>query len=71
MEYELYGDGIHDDTAAIQEMLDKLGYASLPAPKEHYLISKPLIFHSKCKLKLPRFAEIRLAPGSNCVMAKK
>lgn len=70
MKYELYGDGIHDDTAAIQEMLDKLGYASLPAPKEHYLISKPLIFHSKCKLKLPRFAEIRLAPGSNCVMAK-
>ena len=70
MEYELYGDGIHDDTAAIQEMLDKLGYASLPAPKEHYLISKPLILHSGCKLKLPRFAEIRLAPQSNCVMIR-
>ena len=68
MKYELYGDGIHDDTAAIQELLDTYCEVSLPAPKVRYLISKPLILHSGCKLKLPRFAEIRLAPQSNCVM---
>lgn len=65
----LYGDGIHDDTAAIQEMIDSgVCELSLPAPSVRYLISAPLIIPSHFKLKLPRFAEIRLADGSNCVM---
>ena len=66
----LYGDGINDDTAAIQEMIDSSCELTLPPPKEYYLISKPLELHSNFKLKLPRFAEIRLAPASNCVMLK-
>lgn len=66
----LYGDGINDDTAAIQELIDSSCELALPPPKVHYLISKPLELHSNFKLKLPRFAEIRLAPASNCVMLK-
>ncbi|MBQ2977874.1 MAG: hypothetical protein IJE17_10315 [Clostridia bacterium] len=67
--YTLYGDGIHDDTDAIQEMLESGACeVALPAPAAHYLISRPLIMPSKCKLKLPRFAEIRLADGANCFM---
>ena len=65
----LYGDGIHDDTAAIQELIDSgVCEVVLPAPKNYYLISKPLIIPSNFKLKLPRFATIKLADGSNCVM---
>ena len=41
---------------------------SLPAPKVRYLISKPLVIPSSFKLKLPRYAEIKLADGSNCYM---
>ena len=70
MNYTLYGDGIHDDTGAIQELIDTYSYASLPMPKVHYLISKSLVLHSGCKLKLPRFAEIKLMTGSNCVMVR-
>ena len=67
--YTLYGDGLHDDTNAIQEMLDSgVCEVELPAPAVCYLISKPLVIPSKCKLKLPRFAEIRLADGANCFM---
>ena len=69
-EYKLYGDGIHDDTAAIQEMLDTSSEVRLPAPKVHYLISRPLELASGRSLVLPRYAEIRLAPRSNCVMLK-
>jgi len=66
----LYGDGVHDDTAAIQELIDASCEVRLPCPKKHFLISKPLELHSNCKLCLPRYAEIRLAPASNCVMLK-
>ena len=69
--YTLYGDGIHDDTLAIQALLDSgAREVSLPDPKKFYLISKPLELGSNVRLVLPRFAEIRLAAGSNCVMAK-
>ena len=65
----LFGDGIHDDTAAIQQRIDfAAGELSLPAPRAHYLISAPLILPSNFRLALPRFAEIRLADGSNCYM---
>ncbi len=70
MTYTLYGDGIHDDTAAIQELIDNNCEVALPAPKAFYLISKPLELHSNLRFVLPRFAEIRLKEGSNCYMLK-
>ena len=70
MSYTLYGDGIHDDTGAIQELIDNNCEVSLPAPKVCYLISKPLELHSNLRFVLPRFAEIRLKEGSNCYMLK-
>ena len=67
--YKLFGDGVHDDTAAIQEMIDSGACeVSLPAPEKCYIISKPLTIPSNFKLKLPRYAEIKLADGSNCFM---
>ncbi len=67
----LFGDGIHDDTAAIQQRIDQAGCElSLPAPHAHYLISSPLVLPSNFRLSLPRFAEIRLADGSNCYMLR-
>ena len=69
MKYTLYGDGIHDDTAAIQELIDSgVCEVSLPVPQKCYLISRPLVIPSCFKLKLPRYAEIKLADGSNCFM---
>ena len=69
--YTLFGDGIHDDTDAIQEMIDSgVCEVSLPAPEVRYLISRPLVIPSFFKLRLPRFAEIRLADGANCLMLK-
>ena len=70
MEYKLFGDGIHDDTAAIQEMLDGCCEVRLPVPEVCYIISRPLVLKSNRKLVLPRYAEIKLADGSNCVMLK-
>ncbi len=67
----LYGDGIHDDYPAIQEMIDSgVCEVSLPAPKKNYLISKTLVLPSNFKLTLPRFAEIKLADGANCLMVR-
>lgn len=46
MAYQLYGDGIHDDYPAMQEMLDSLVCeVVLPAPKKCYTISKTLKIH--------------------------
>jgi len=70
MEHILYGDGIHDDTQAIQELLDKQKDVVLPSPKKFYLISKPLEIGSGTSLTLPRNAVIRLADNSNCLMLK-
>ena len=69
--YQLYGDGIHDDTDAIQERIDSgVCEIVLPAPKNYYLISRPLELPSNFRLVLPRYAEIRLADGSICVMVR-
>ena len=68
--YQLYGDGIHDDTAAIQRLLDTKREILLPEPEKYYLISRPLEIGSYTRLVLPRFAEIRLADGLNCVMLR-
>lgn len=69
--YKLYGDGIHDDTKAIQELIDSgVREVCLPEPEVKYIISAPLELPSNFKLKLPRYAEIMLAKDSNCVMLK-
>ncbi|WP_407424840.1 hypothetical protein, partial [Methanobrevibacter sp.] len=69
--YKLYGDGVHDDTNAIQELIDSgVCEVCLPVPEKSYLISKPLELPSNFRLVLPRFAEIKLADGSNCYMLK-
>jgi len=65
----LYGDGIHDDYPAIQELLDS-GVSSvvLPEPEKFYIISQTLKLPSNMSLKLERFTQIRLADNSNCLM---
>ncbi|MBR2631932.1 MAG: hypothetical protein IKD29_00685, partial [Lentisphaeria bacterium] len=68
MKYALYGDGVNDDTAAIQEMLDKGGLVALPEPEKFYLISATLKIHSDTELVLGRFTEVRLAAKSNAPM---
>ena len=69
MAYQLYGDGVHDDYPAIQEMLDSgVCEVALPAPEKYYVISKTLKIHGNQTLKLPRFAVIRLADKANCTM---
>lgn len=71
MAHILYGDGVHDDTAAIQERIDTAGCELiLPPPEKFYLISSTLVLPSNFTLRLPRFAEIRLAKDSNCQMLK-
>lgn len=61
---KLFGDGIHDDTKAIQKMLDKCGLVEIPDGL--YLITRPLIIHSNTHLKLSQNATLRLADGANC-----
>lgn len=61
---KLYADGIHDDTASIQAMLDKCGTVRIPDGR--YLITKPLIIHSNTHLILSSSATLRLADGANC-----
>ena len=71
MKHVLYGDGIHDDYPAIQEMIDSgVCEVALPTPKKNYLISQTLTLPSNFRLTLPRFAEIRLADGANCLMIR-
>jgi hypothetical protein len=63
------GDGMADDTAAIQKMLDSgAGTVYLPTPPKHYLISRPLVIHSNQTLHVDRFAVVRLKDKSDCVM---
>ena len=69
--YNLYGDGIHDDQPAIQEMLDSGSKEiKLPTPAKNYLITKTLEIPSDCSFSLPRHAVIKLADGANCFMLK-
>jgi len=67
----LWGDGIHDDTAGLQRLIDTSAHELiLPAPNVCYRISRPLELPSDFSLTLPRYAVIRLADGANCVMLK-
>ena len=63
----LYGDGIHDDTLAIQELLDKRGIVTLDKPGV-YLVSKTLIIHSNTRFILSPGAKLLAAPGSKCAL---
>ena len=65
----LVGDGVADDTDAIQQLLDTgAPLVYLPPPKRHYLISRTLKIGSDQELRLDRFSVIRLAPKSDCPM---
>lgn len=67
--HTLYGDGIHDDTLAIQEMLDSgLSQIVLPVPQKHYCISATLKIHSNQTLCVGETTTIRLLPHSDCPM---
>ncbi|MDR3267255.1 MAG: glycoside hydrolase family 55 protein [Tannerella sp.] len=62
----LAGDGVADDTRAIQAILDS-GQETvyLPVPKKCYLISKALRIHSNQTLRLDPNTVIKLADNSN------
>jgi hypothetical protein len=65
----LIGDGITDDTPAIQALLDsRASVVYLPAPKKHYVISKALRIYSNQTLKLDVTTLIRRANHSNDYM---
>lgn len=65
----LVGNEIHDDTEAIQALLDSgTTTVRLPDPEKYYLISRPLRIHSNTSLVLGRYATIRLADGADCHM---
>ena len=67
--YKLYGDGIHDDAPAIQELLDSgISVVALPVPKQHYCIGTTLKIHSGQTLILGRTTKIKLLPHSDCPM---
>lgn len=69
MENKLYGDGVHDDYPAIQEMIDSgMAEIYLPIPEVHYYISKTLALHSNQTLRLAETATIKLMPDSSCYM---
>jgi len=69
MPLQLFGDGLHDDTDAIQSMLDSgKRLIELPEPEKNYLISRTLKVHSGQELVLSRWTVIRMAPKSGVPM---
>ena len=61
---KFYRDGIHDDTASLQALLDNKGTINIPDGT--YLIKKPLIIHDDTHLILSKNATFYLADGANC-----
>ncbi len=64
----LRADGVHDDTAALQERLDAGGLVEIPAGS--YLISDTLLIHDGTDLRLDFGAVIRLADSACCLMLR-
>lgn len=64
---KMFGDGIHDDTAAVQELLDNCGIVTIDKPGT-YLISKTLIIHSNTRFVLSPGAKLLSAPMSRCAL---
>lgn len=63
----LYGDGIHDDTLALQQMLDGRGIVTVDKPGV-YLVTKTLIIHSNTRLILSPGARLLASPMSRCAL---
>jgi len=63
----LYGDGIYDNTLALQQMLDERGIVSIDSPGT-YLVSKTLIIHSNTRFILSPGAKLLAAPMSKCAL---
>lgn len=63
----LYGDGKHDDTLALQEMLDACGVVTIDKPGT-YLVCKTLIIHSNTRFILSPGAKLLAAPLSRCAL---
>ena len=63
----LYGNGTHDDTSALQELLDRRGIVTVDQPGT-YLVSRTLIIHSNTRLILSPGAKLLAAPMSRCAM---
>ncbi|MBR6789951.1 MAG: hypothetical protein IKM31_03670 [Oscillospiraceae bacterium] len=63
----LYGDGLRDDTPALQEMLDARGIVTLDRPGT-YLITKTLIIRSNTRFVLSPGAKLLAAPMSRCAL---
>lgn len=62
-----YGDGINDDTLAIQEALDACGVVTIDKPGT-YLVSKTLIVHSNTRFILSPGVKLLSAPLSRCAL---
>ncbi len=63
------GDGLHDDTAALQAALDtRSRMVYLPPPPDKYIISKTLVIYSGQTLLLDRTTTIRLADKADAHM---
>ncbi len=63
----LYGDGIRDDTKAIQDLLDGCGIVRIEKPGT-YLVSKTLKIHSNTRFELSPGAKLLAAPMSRCAL---
>ena len=63
----LYGNGTHDDTSALQELLDRRGIVTIDRPGV-YLVSKTLIIRSNTRLVLSPGAKLLAAPMSRCAL---
>ncbi|MBE6702719.1 MAG: hypothetical protein E7585_04835 [Ruminococcaceae bacterium] len=63
----LYRDGIHDDTLALQALLDACGIIMLDRPGT-YLVSKTLIIHSNTRLVMAPGVKLLAAPMSRCAL---
>ncbi len=65
----LYGDGIHDDRPAIQQLLDSgVRCIRLPEPPKQYRLSGTLYIHGGQTLVLDAGTTVKLLPGANCAM---
>ncbi len=62
-----YRDGIHDDTAALQELLDQTGIVTVDTPGT-YLVTKTLIIHSNTRFVLSPGVKLLAAPMSRCAL---
>lgn len=69
MQHVLYGDGIHDDLPAIQELLDSgKSCVYLPPASKFYKICGTIRIHSYQELRLDRYTVIRLGEHCDCAM---